>query len=180
MRRPLRRVAAESRSLRPERPAWGVVRAMALGLDAGTPSAPFRKAVVDASIVAKWLLPEPYSTPARRLLSGGFDIHIPDLAFSELGMMLKKRISGGEMSENEAAEILLVLRHMPLQIHRTWTLAGPALDVERLLQRSIYQCLHLALAVREGAILVTSDKSLYQAAVRRSLGANVCWVEDVP
>jgi predicted nucleic acid-binding protein len=44
--------------------------------------------MVDASIVVKWLLPEPHSIPARRVLTERNDLLAPDLLWAELGNVL--------------------------------------------------------------------------------------------
>jgi predicted nucleic acid-binding protein len=139
----------------------------------------FSKVVVDASIVSKWFVPERYSEEARRLLTGGYEILVPDLMFDEFTAILRTHIAAGRASSDEADEIRDALRKMPLESHGTWSLAEAALDIERRIPRAIYQCIHLALAVQQQAVLVTSDRKLYKSVRGNSLAAHVCWIEDV-
>jgi predicted nucleic acid-binding protein len=45
--------------------------------------------VVDASVAVKWYLSEDHTDAAEKLLDGGFDLHAPELIFTELGNVLK-------------------------------------------------------------------------------------------
>ena len=59
------------------------------------------KWVVDASVAAKWLSPEPESAAADSLLDD--ELWAPDLLFAEVANILWKKQSRGEMSATTAA-----------------------------------------------------------------------------
>jgi predicted nucleic acid-binding protein len=138
-----------------------------------------RSIVPDASIAIKWFLPEIHAEAARRLLGRGWRLLVPDLLYAEFTNILWKRVRRAEMSEAEAAAMLRALELMQLETHPSWTLAPLALEIACRLDRSAYDSLYTALAVREQAILVTADRKLYDALQSTPLTSHLCWVEDV-
>jgi predicted nucleic acid-binding protein len=141
---------------------------------------PLSRIVVDASVVSKWFTPEPFSDAARRLVSGNYQVYVPDLVFSELGSILQRRVADDEITAGEALSVLQVLAKMPLQVHRTWSLGPIALELQRALDSGVYDCIHMALALQEGAVLVTANRPLYETLRATVLSRYVCWIEDVP
>jgi predicted nucleic acid-binding protein len=135
--------------------------------------------VVDAAVIAKWFVTEPHSEAARRLIDGHCEVVVPDLAFSELGSILQRRVTSAEMSDPEALSILQTLAKMPLQVHRTWPLGPIALELQRSLACGVYDCIHIALALRESAVLVTADRSLYEMLRTTPLSRYVKWITDM-
>jgi len=135
--------------------------------------------VVDAAVVAKWFVSEPYSEAARRIVDGHCDVVVPDLVFSELGSILQRRVTSAEMSDPEALSILQVLAKMPLQVHRTWPLGPIALELQRSLDCGVYDCIHIALALRESAVLITADRSLYEMLRATPLDRYIRWITDM-
>ena len=61
--------------------------------------------VVDASVVAKWFLPESHSDEALRVVAGAADLHAPDLMIAEVGNTLWKWTSRGAMKGEEAGRV---------------------------------------------------------------------------
>jgi len=49
------------------------------------------KLVVDASIAVKWLIAEPHSHEARRLLAPRIDLHAPDFILTEVANVIWKK-----------------------------------------------------------------------------------------
>ena len=136
------------------------------------------RVVVDAAVVSKWFVSEPNSEPARRIVELGCEVVVPDLVFSDLGTILQRRVASNEMSDSEALSIVEVLSKMPLQVHRTWPLGPIALELQRSLTCTVYECLHIALALRESAVLVTADRKLYDMLRPTPLARYVCWITD--
>ena len=135
--------------------------------------------VVDASIVVKWLLPELHSAPARRVLAEGNDLLAPDLLWAELGNVLRKKSRAGELTAEEAGDLLQDLKRFPISTIPSFGLIGPALDIATRFGRSVYDCLYLALAVSRRCQVVTSDRRLYASLKRGPLAPCLLWVEDV-
>ena len=136
--------------------------------------------VIDASTGAKWFLSEVHSGAARRLLSAKHDLLVPDLFFPEIASILWKRVRRGEISEPDAGAILQTVGEMPLQLHSAWPLVALALPLACRTDRTVYDCLYLALALREEAPMVTADEKFYNALKDGPLAPSLLWVDDVP
>lgn len=135
--------------------------------------------VVDVGIVVKWLLPELHSLPARRVLADGNDLLAPDLLWVELGNVLWKKSRTGELTAEEARDLLQDLKRFPINTIPSFGLIGPALDIATRFGRSVYDCLYLALAMSRHCQVVTSDRRLYAGLKRSPLAPCLLWVEDV-
>lgn len=136
--------------------------------------------VVDASVAVKWYLPEIHDAEARRLLTGEKELFVPDLIFSEVGNILWKRVRSGQMLEPEAETVLLSLGSLSLTTAPSWPLVLPALTIACQTQRTVYDSLYLALAVRESVVMITADEKFYNALQTTPLKSYVLWVEDIP
>lgn len=136
--------------------------------------------VVDASVAVKWYLPEIHDAPARRLLIPDKELLVPDLIFSEVGNILWKRIRSGQMLEAEAEAVMRSLGELPLKVVPSWPLVLSGLTIACKTQRTVYDSLYLALAVRENAVMATADEKFYNALQTTPLKPYVLWVEDIP
>lgn len=115
--------------------------------------------MVDASVAAKWLAPEPESGQAEDLLDG--ELLVPDLLFPEVANILWKKQSGREMDAATAEAAVRLLLHLPLQVHGCASLASEALSLSIRLMHPAYDCFYLALARQAGCRLVTADRRLF-------------------
>lgn len=135
--------------------------------------------VVDASVAIKWFVEEIHDEAALRLLTRGHSLMAPDLIYSEVGNILWKRVRRKEMSEVEATATLQAMGAVMLQVSPSWPLAVSALEIACQTQRSVYDSLYLALAIREKCELVTADEKMYNALHGGPLTKYVRWVEEV-
>lgn len=116
------------------------------------------KLVVDASVIAKWVLPEAMSAEARVLLD--HEVMVPDLAFAEIANLLTMRVIRGEMMAAEASRALqFVLSLNPISFPSR-ELVSEALAMAGNLQHPAYDLVYVALARQQGAQFVTADKRL--------------------
>ena len=136
--------------------------------------------VVDASVGIKWYLPEVHDVAARRLLSGQHDLWVPDLIFPEVGNILWKRVRAGQLTEAESQEVLNSFVDLNLTVVASSSLVLPALTIACQAQRTVYDSLYLALAIREQAVMVTADEKFYNAIKSTPLAVFVLWVENIP
>lgn len=115
--------------------------------------------VVDASVAAKWVVPEPDSALAQALLDEA--LIVPDLLFAEVGNILWKKQTRGELSTDAAQLGVRWLLQVPLQVHDSASLLVDGLALALRLGHPAYDCLYLALARQTGAALVTADRRLH-------------------
>ena len=117
------------------------------------------KWVVDASVAAKWLAPEPDSPLAEALLND--ELVVPDLLFAEVGNILWKKQLRGEMNAAATQIGARWLLQVPVQVHDSAGLLADALALALQLQHPAYDCFYLALARRVDVPLVTADRRLH-------------------
>jgi predicted nucleic acid-binding protein len=136
--------------------------------------------VVDASVGIKWYIPEVYDTEARRLQNPAHQLHVPTFFDVEVANILWKKRSRGELSRAEADDILAKVLALPLIRYPEAPLLPPAFDLADRLQRTVYDCLYLALAIQLGTVMVTADLRLYNALQGTPEVAFLCWIENAP
>ena len=132
------------------------------------------KWVIDASVAAKWLAPEPDTPLAEALLAD--DLIAPDLLYAEVANILWKKQLRGEMDAATTQIGARWLLQVPLQVHDSASLLADALALALQLQHPAYDCFYLALARRVDAPLVTADRRLHarcHAVDAAGLGASV-------
>ncbi len=124
--------------------------------------------VVDASVAVKWVIPEPSSGAATLLLEatvrGEIDVFVPDVFVAEVTNVIWKWSQrnpdvSAEQANTALAELLEVLPTLiPSQ-----SLAQQALELALRFKHPAYDCLYVALALRDHATLVTADQRLMNA-----------------
>lgn len=135
--------------------------------------------VIDASVAAKWFIPEDHSELALRLLEGNEELYAPDLLYAEFGNILWKKQRRGELLREHAAKAIAGLHAVPLRVHPSKSLLDLALDIASTLDRSVYDSLYLSLAFAKDCALVTADRRLYNGLQGTALQARVMWVEAI-
>ena len=120
--------------------------------------------VIDASVAAKWLLPEDGSNQASALL--GDELLVPDLLFAELANIFWKKQMRGEIDTATADAAARWLMQAPLQVHPCGGLTAEAVGLSIRLQHPAYDCFYLALARHTGCPLVTADRRLVERCQR--------------
>jgi predicted nucleic acid-binding protein len=128
--------------------------------------------VVDASVAAKWVLPEDGADKAAALRDADDDFIAPSLIVAEIGNAIWKRAIGHELSKADALQahkiaVSLLARLVPLE-----QIGARATEIAIDLRHPIYDCFYLALAEREGCPHITADTRLIRAA-RRMKGIEV-------
>ena len=134
--------------------------------------------VVDASVAAKWVLPEEHSPAALRLLDPVYSLAASDLVYAETANVLWKRVKRGELAPGEARVALETLIGFPLDVHPARTLIESALVIALRTARTFYVSLDLALAIAYGHPLVTADERLFNSLQVTPLAERVLWIED--
>lgn len=120
--------------------------------------------VVDASVALKWVIDENGKESADALLDE--DLIAPSLWRLEAANALWRLARRGEITPAEATEKLAVLGDAPVATSPLAVDLDAALSLAHQLGHPVYDCLYLALAVRENTYVVTADARFLAAASR--------------
>jgi predicted nucleic acid-binding protein len=129
--------------------------------------------VVDASVVAKWFFPEQHTSESRRLLSPRNTLLAPDLIWCELGNIAWKRVRRGEITTDEAGQLVADMVRLPLDVGPTQGLLAPALELAIANDRTVYDCVYLAMAIDRKCRFVTADERLVNALAATAFAKHV-------
>ena len=120
--------------------------------------------VVDASVVVKWFVPEIHSDAARRLLTLSHEYFAPDLLFAETANTIWKKIRRGELTAEHGRRLVDDIGRAALDTVPCRVLALDAHELAHATDRTVYDSLYLALAIRLKTRMLTADERL-EAAV---------------
>ena len=114
--------------------------------------------VVDASVVVKWLVSERHSAEAVDLLNSGATFVAPALVFAEAANALWAMRRRGDITAEDMADAVDVLRAAPLSFPVSMPqLSAAATRLAVDLDHPAYDCFYLALAVHTQYPLVAAD-----------------------
>ena len=126
--------------------------------------------VVDAGVAAKWFLPsknEPHADTAARLLkryvNGDIRFIVPDLFWAELGNIFWKAVRQGRWQRSRAEEAIRLVQTRSLPSIPAKALLQDAFQISTSFDRSVYDCLYVALAIASKSTLITADERLANA-----------------
>jgi predicted nucleic acid-binding protein len=122
--------------------------------------------VADASVVVKVLTEEFGSAAATRTIADN-EIIVPDLIELEVASALSKKVRYAGLPVDQAASALEALSLVVPDRHDTADLLERAFALSVSIRHALYDCIYLALAEREGCILVTADEK-FLAVVQQS------------
>lgn len=131
------------------------------------------KAVVDASVAAKWLFTEEHSQVARQLLAPRIVLHAPDFLLIEAANVIWKKLRRKEIPD--ARPYLEELAHMSdaVVLRPSSELVQRAAALSLRLNHPVYDCVYLACAETEAAPLVTADDRLSRLAQAERAASDV-------
>ena len=125
-----------------------------------------RNYVVDASVVAKWVLPiETYQENAFKLkqdqVSGTVDLLAPTFLTLEVTNALWKAVKLKRLSEEDAQDALKMLGDTKITLYEMdWPQASEVLDIASELDIAIYDAAYVELTEQLSAIGCTGDNNL--------------------
>ena len=119
--------------------------------------------VVDASVAAKWLIPESDSAIAMQFLDTSYELHAPRVLVSETTNVLWRNAVTGSLPQFEADCLAAVVTEMSLTWEDDESICVEALRIAVELGHPVYECMYLALARRIGSRMVTADKRFVSA-----------------
>lgn len=126
--------------------------------------------VIDASIAVKFVVREPGSIAAKQYLESPEPLIAPDWLLVEAASALWNKVRRSELLIVHAENVLRSLPSFFERLHPASELIDEAFKLSLLVRHSVYDCLYLALAVREKCQVVTADEDFYKAAVKSGLG----------
>jgi len=130
--------------------------------------------VVDASVAAKWFLPENGEAlvdQAAALL----DIYdrkqvqfvVPDLFYVEIASAIWKAVRVGRVSRAFGDQALVLLTQREFATVPSLKLLDKAFQIAADHGRTVYDCLYVALAVQTNSQLITADERLANSLAAR-------------
>lgn len=126
--------------------------------------------VLDISVVVPWLVEEDHSGLARHLPLAGLPLLAPEFLQLELANVFVMRLRRGRPTPPDYPQAALrELRTGGIHWVPDAALLDSAADIGRRYLHPIYDCLYLALARREEAMLATFDRRLALLAERLAI-----------
>jgi predicted nucleic acid-binding protein len=123
--------------------------------------------VVDASVALKWVLQEDGTERARALL-GEDALAAPDLLWIECANVLWVKTRRGHIEAVDARAALAAIEATPIRVLPSAPIIAPALEIALDLDHAAYDCLYLAAALDQNAVLVTADEAFASKAMSRT------------
>lgn len=122
-----------------------------------------KRLVIDASIMVKLFVVEEHSDTSERVVNQAIELLAPDLLWAEVASVLWKKVNRKQISATDAAAIYGDMLRFPILTSSNGELAASALALAMQTGRSVYDCLYLALAIRENIPFLTGDERLVHA-----------------
>ncbi len=113
--------------------------------------------VVDASVACKWFFAEDHSAQAREIVASGDELLAPDLIFNECANVTIRQAFLNQTDLNKAVQIVTLLQEAFDSVVPSSELLLSAMNMAYALRHPIYDCIYLALAVREDTSVITAD-----------------------
>jgi predicted nucleic acid-binding protein len=127
--------------------------------------------VLDCSVAAKWVLPEPNRASAlewfERYAAGEVLLIAPDILLVEFAGLVAKRNRRKQISALQAHQAFALMTKCAPKLFDVQQRLSRALDLSLRHQLSLWDCLYLALALEHKCILLTADLRLFRAGNAR-------------
>jgi predicted nucleic acid-binding protein len=128
--------------------------------------------VVDASVVAKWLLPENGSETAIALEEGPDELFAPSLIHLEVAGAITRRVRAEKAKDrlrpddalNRCGRWFRLLDQAALALIPEAELIDHAVKLSVEIKHTLPDCMYLAAASKLGARLVTADRRFFENA----------------
>lgn len=127
--------------------------------------------IIDASVALKWVLDEDESDAAERLQLEE-TLATPDFLIVECANVLRTKARRGQLSPADARGALAAIRAAPIQLFMASEYAVAAQVLALEIDQTVYDCLYLAVALAQRAILVTADRVFAEAVTRHGAHAH--------
>ncbi len=114
--------------------------------------------VIDASVAVKWVVEEPGTRDALRLLHAR--LCAPDLLIAECANILWKKSRLGQLTCDEAVLAARLLERADVELLPMRGLLHQATQLAIELEHPAYDFIYLCLALSRGCVFVTADERL--------------------
>ena len=131
------------------------------------------KYVVDASVAVKWVVTEDDTLVAMQLVTSGDELIAPDFVMIETANILWKKVRRKQIDTIQATTALTTVRLPFSRFVASAGLLERAVAIAFKLDHPVYDCLYLALADSEDAVLITADHRLVAVAAGSDFKARV-------
>lgn len=122
--------------------------------------------VLDASAAVRLILADPTAADLAERVGGAALVLAPELMLTELANTLWKLQRADRLNDLDTQELLAEARELVDRLEPDRHLQAEALALACHLNHPVYDCLYLALARREAASLISSDRRLNALAER--------------
>ncbi|MCX5955696.1 MAG: type II toxin-antitoxin system VapC family toxin [Cyanobacteria bacterium] len=122
--------------------------------------------VLDASAAVRLILADPAAADLAERVGGAALVLAPELMLTELANTLWKLQRADRLNDLDPQELLAEARELVDRLEPDRHLQAEALALACHLNHPVYDCLYLALARREAASLISSDRRLNALAQR--------------
>jgi predicted nucleic acid-binding protein len=123
--------------------------------------------VLDASVAAKWVLPEAGEPLVKESLviyeqfkTGRVGLVVPDLFWPEMGNILWKAARTGRITPGSVVTAMEKLNDLGVRTFPTKPLLVPAIAIALRFERTVYDAVYVALAKAHDLLLITADERL--------------------
>jgi predicted nucleic acid-binding protein len=130
--------------------------------------------VLDASVAVKWAVPSAEETLAvesihllKRYTDGDLNFIVPDVFWAEVGNVLWKGVRQRRWAQAVAERAASEMRNRNFFTVSSLDLLAEALKIAVANDRSVYDCLYVALAIRFKIEMITADERLANALAAR-------------
>jgi predicted nucleic acid-binding protein len=137
-----------------------------------------RRLVIDATIAAKWYLPEFDSTLAERLFEVNAEFHAPILLETEFASIFWKHSVAQTTSINVWRIAQAQLNRAIPNWHSDVQLHDHALELAIVHKHHIFDCIYLALAIKIDGIVITADKQFLARFEKSTHAKRVIAIND--
>lgn len=129
--------------------------------------------VLDASVAVKIVVPEAGTAESLAAFDRPMRWVAPRLMVVEVASALRQKVAGQALTVVDASEALAAtldaIADGVVHLAEDEDLVAAALNLAIALEHKLPDCLYLALAEREGAVLVSADRKLLSLARRRGI-----------
>ena len=133
--------------------------------------------VVDTSVAIKFVTQEKGSEAAYQIVTGPESLIAPDWMLAETASALWKKVKFSLLLERNAERALKALPDFFEKIVPSRPLLDEAFRLSFRLGHPVYDCLFLALGLRENAPVITADRDFCKAAGNATFGDHVMLLE---